>query len=254
MGEILFNLGRLSVFTLSFFIVLSYLWYCFVVYKKGLEFRYSAETLLDLCILSGALGWLLARIGFVIENFEVFRINLLRIVLLSEYPGYNYLGLLVGLVLAVAILARREEIKTYEGLDLLGLGLPGAAALERLGRVFSGEVHLIWQLPIELLQALLFLLIFVWLWRLEKEYRTFSWYRFRRTQARHGFIFGSFLFLCGLVVILSNSWPFFMAVPLVMGLLGMAVGVIIIYVRSGRSLIHDVKLLPIIGKWYTRTK
>lgn len=254
MGEILLNLGRLSVFTLSFFIVLSYFWYCFVVYKKGLEFRYSAETLLDLCILSGALGWFFARVGFVIEHFAVFRINLLRIVLLSEYPGYNYLGLLAGLVLSVVILARREEIKTYEGLDLLGLGLPGAAALERLGRVFSGEVNLIWQLPMELLQALLFLLIFVWLWRLEKEYRTFSWYRFRRTQARHGFIFGSFLFLGGGVVVLSNFWPSLRVIPLVIGLLSLALGMIVIYVRSGRSLIHDVKLLPIIGKWYTKTK
>ena len=94
-------------------------------------------------------------------------------VLLSDYPGYNYLGLVIGLVVAVFILARREEIKYYEGLDLLGLGLPGAMAFERLGRVFSGEIHLVWQLPMELLQALVLLLVFVWLWRLEKEYRTF---------------------------------------------------------------------------------
>ena len=253
-NEILLNIGRLSVFTLSFFLVLAYLWYCFVVYKKGLEFRYTAETLYDLALLSGALGWLFARLGFVIEHFSVFKVNFLRLVLLSEYPGYNYLGLVIGLVLAVTILARREEIKSYEGLDLLGLGLPGAMAFERLGRVFSGEVRLVWQLPLELLQALVFLLIFVWLWRLEKEYRTFSWYRFRRTQARPGFIFGSFLFLSGLVVMLSNSWPLFKLTALLFGFFGLILGTIIVYLRSGRSLIHDVKLLPVIGKWYTRSK
>ena len=236
----------MTVYILSLFVVLAYFWYCFVVYKKGLEFRYTAETLYDLVLLSGALGWLFARLGFAIEHFSVFKINFLRLVLLSEYPGYNYLGLVVGLVLAVAILARREEIKSYEGLDLLGLGLPGAMAFERLGRVFSGEVRLVWQLPVELLQALVWLLVFVWLWRLEKEYRTFSWYRFRRTQARPGFIFGSFLFLSGLVMMLSNSWP--------LGLFGLILGAIIIYGRSGRSLSHDVKLLPVIGKWYTKSK
>lgn len=254
-NEILLNIGRLSVYTLSFFLVVAYLWYCFVVYKKGLEFRYTAETLYDLCLLSGVSGWLFARLGFVIEHFAVFRANWLRIVLLSEYPGYNYLGLVLGLILAVAVLARREEIKYYEGLDLLGLGLPGAMALERLGRVFSGEVRrLVWQLPIELFQALVLLVVFVWLWRLEREYRTFSWYRFRRTQARHGFIFGSFLFLSGWVMILSNSWPVFKAGPLALGFAGVVLGTVIVYRRSGRSLVHDVKLLPLIGRWYTRTK
>jgi len=244
----------MTVYILSLFVVLAYFWYCFVIYKKGLEFRYTAETLYDLALLSGVLGWLFARLGFVIEHFSVFKINFLRLVLLSEYPGYNYLGLVIGLVLAVTILARREEIKSYEGLDLLGLGLPGAMAFERLGRVFSGEVRLVWQLPLELLQALVWLLVFVWLWRLEKEYRTFSWYRFRRTQARPGFIFGSFLFLSGLVTILSNSWPFFKLPALAFGFFELILGTIIIYLRSGRSLIHDVKLLPIIGKWYTRSK
>ena len=244
----------MTVYILSLFVVLAYFWYCFVIYKKGLEFRYTAETLYDLALLSGVLGWLFARLGFVIEHFSVFKINFLRLVLLSEYPGYNYLGLVIGLVLAVTILARREEIKSYEGLDLLGLGLPGAMAFERLGRVFSGEVRLVWQLPVELLQALVWLLVFVWLWRLEKEYRTFSWYRFRRTQARPGFIFGSFLFLSGLVTILSNSWPFFKLPALAFGFFELILGTIIIYLRSGRSLIHDVKLLPIIGKWYTRSK
>ena len=244
----------MTVYILSLFVVLAYFWYCFVIYKKGLEFRYTAETLYDLALLSGVLGWLFARLGFVIEHFSVFKVNFLRLVLLSEYPGYNYLGLVIGLVLAVTILARREEIKSYEGLDLLGLGLPGAMAFERLGRVFSGEVRLVWQLPLELLQALVWLLVFVWLWRLEKEYRTFSWYRFRRTQARPGFIFGSFLFLSGLVTILSNSWPFFKLPALAFGFFELILGTIIIYLRSGRSLIHDVKLLPIIGKWYTRSK
>ena len=245
-NEILLDIGRLSVYTLSFFLVMAYFWYCFVVYKKGLEFRYASETLYDLCILSGASGWLFARLGFVIEHIAIFRVNWIRVVLLSEYPGYNYLGLLIGLILAVTILARREEIKPYEGLDLLGLGLPGAMAFERLGRVFSGEVRLVWQLPMELFQALVFLVVFVWLWRLEKEYRTFSWYRFRRTQARHGFIFGSFLFLSGWVMILSGSLAF--------GFVGLILGTVIIYMRSGRSLVYDVKLLPVIGRWYTRTK
>jgi hypothetical protein len=251
MNEILVNIGRLSVYTLSLFTVIGYFWYSFVLYKKGLEFRYSGETLLDLAILSGVFGWIGARIGYVLSNLGIFKINWLRIILLSEYPGYNYLGLVVGLILAVLLLSRREEIKFFEGLDLMGLGLSGASSFERLGRVFSGRVNLVLGLPIELLQALAFLLIFVWLWRLEKDYRTFDWYRFRKTQARPGFIFGAYLFLTDLLVLTSSIWPTVSLYGLILGGAGLIGGVVVIYSQSGRSLAHDVKLLPIISRWYT---
>lgn len=244
----------MAVYTVSFFIALGYLWYCFVVYKKGLESRYSSQTLMDLAILSGVLGWIGARAGFVAGNFEQFRENLVRVILLADYPGYNYLGLLLGLILAVIILTRREEIKLYEGLDLTGLGLPGAIAFERLGMVFGGDVHLVWKVPAELLSALVFLVIFVWLWRLEKEYRTIAWYRFRRTQARAGFIFGAFLFLSGLLVISANIWPVFLIQEFFFGAVCLVTGVGLVYWRSGRSLVHDVKLLGLTDKWYTKRK
>ncbi len=251
MNEILVNIGRLSVYTLSFFIVIGYFWYSFVIYKKGLEFRYSSETLLDLAVVSGVTGFLGARIGYVMTNIELFKVNWVRILLLSEHPGYDYLGLIVGLILACVILYRREEIKFFEGLDLLGLGLSGGAAFERLGRVFSGEVNLIWRLPVELLQALAFLLIFVWLWRLEKDYRTFGWYRFRKTQAKPGFIFGAYLFFSGVVFVASSLWPTPFIYNLILGSASLVGGVGVIYSQSGRSLAHDVKLLPIISRWYT---
>lgn len=251
MSDVLVSLGRFSVYTLSLFTVVGYFWYSFVLYKKGLEFRYSGETLLDLAILSGVFGWIGARIGHVLSNLAIFEINWLRIVLLSEYPGYNYPGLVVGVILAVALLSRREEIKFYEGMDLMALGLSGASSFERLGRVFSGRVNLVLGLPVELLQALAFLLIFVWLWRLEKDYRTFDWYRFRKTQAKPGFIFGAYLLLTGFLVLASSVWPTLSIYGLILGGTGLAGGIVVVYSQSGRSLAHDVKLLPLISRWYT---
>lgn len=248
------KIGSLSVYTLTFFVVMSYFWYSFVVYKKGLEYRYSPESLLDMSVLSGLFGWLGSRLFYVAGHIEIFRINWLRIFLLSDYPGYDYLGLLIGLVFAVWWLGRRGEVKLFEGLDLVGLGLPGAMAFERLGRIFSGDTDLVFGVPLAIFQAFVFLLIFVWLWRLEPEYRTFGWYRFRRTQARNGFIFGAFLFLSGWEIMLTNLWPGFDAMAILLGISSILLGTIFVYYRSGRSLEHDVKLLPLIGRWYTKSK
>lgn len=254
MNEILVNIGGLSVYTMTFFVVWSYFWYGFVVYKKGLEYRYSPESLLDMSVLSGLFGWLGSRLFFVFGQIEIFRVNWLRVFLIYDYPGYDYLGLLVGLIGAVWWLGRRGEVKFFEGLDLIGLGLPGAMALERLGRVFSGDVNLVFGVPLAIFQAFLFLLIFVWLWRLESEYRTFGWYRFRRTQARNGFIFGAFLFLSGWEILLTYLWPAFNLFAVVLGAFSVLFGAVFVYRRSGRSLEHDVKLLPLINRWYTRSK
>lgn len=227
----------MTVYILSLSVVLAYFWYSFVVYKKGLEYRYAPESLLDLAVLSGIFSWVGARLSFVLTHLSTFQTNWLRVFLLSTYPGYDYLGLLVGLVLGLIWLSRRGEVKLSDGLDLSGLGLSGAIAFERLGRVFSGQVTLLFGAPVESFQALLFLLIFIWLWKLEGEYRTFEWYRFRKAQAKSGFIFGAFLFLSG-IVIGFNSF--------LLGVASALVGMVVVYWQSGRSLKHEI--------WYTKSK
>lgn len=235
----------MTVYILSLSVVLAYFWYSFVVYKKGLEYRYAPESLLDLALLSGVFSWSGARLSFVLTHLSTFQTNWLRIFLLSAYPGYDYLGLLVGLVVGLSLLSRRGEVKLSDGLDLSGLGLSGAIAFERLGRVFSGQVTLVLGVPGEILQAFLFLLIFVLLWKLEGEYRTFEWYRFRKTQAKSGFIFGAFLFLSGIVIGFNS---------LLLGVASVLVGTLVVYWQSGRSLDYDVKLLPFVKRWYTKSK
>lgn len=254
MNEIIVTIGRFSVYTLSLSVILGYFWYSFVVYKKGLEYRYSGECLLDLAVVSGIFGWLGSRIGFVFSNLPTFEANWLRVFLLSEYPGYDYFGLLLGLLAGVVLLARRGEIKFYEGLDLIGLGLPGAIAFERLGRVFAGQGTLVFGAPVELLQALFFLVLFVWLWKLESEYRTFEWYRFRKTQARPGFIYGAFWFVSGFLIMIFNAYPRLNYTVELLGVASVIFGIVLIYYQSGRSLAHDVKLLPFVNRWYTKSK
>lgn len=243
MGEVLLTLNGFSVYTLSFFIVIGFLWYGFIVYKKGQEYHYGEDTLLDFVISSGILAWVFGRLGFVLENIGTFKDNLLRVIFLHSYPGYSFWGLLLGLSIANKIMAKKSEVKTYEGLDLIGLALPAGMALERIGRVLSGEVHLVMNVPIELFEALLFLVIFVWLWKLEKEYRTFEWYRYRKTQARPGFIFGMFLVLGGLGFIVTGVYPKLIAVQVIQGVIGLIAGIVTLYRRSGRALSHDLSIL-----------
>lgn len=247
MDGILIKVGQFPVYIQSLFVVLAFLWFGFVIYKKGVEYHYKDESLLDLVILSGVFGWIMARLFFVALNLPTFSVNWLRVILLSEYPGYSFAGLLIGVVLANVLLSYIRELKPYEGLDLSSLGLAAGSAIGQIGLIFGGEVSLLWQIPKGLLLGLIFLVCFVWLYRLEREYRTFEWYRYRKTQARSGFIFGSFLVLFGISIGI-----FFQPV---LGILMFIFGIILIYYRSGRVFAVDIrnliKKLPIV---YTKLK
>lgn len=236
MSDVVFRIGTLPVYWLSVFVVISFLWFAFVIYKKGQEYHFHEESLLDLAVLSGVLAWLLARLVFVALHWSVFSANWVRVILLSNYPGYHLGGVVLGLILANFLLVKRGEVKTYEGLDLLALGLMGALPFERLGRVMVGEVVLLGPLPLELIQALLFLLAFVWLWRLEREYRTIKWYRFHQTTARPGFIVGAAGVMLGTILVSTGIWPKFTLEQLIMGAIFILVGGGVIYSRSGRKL------------------
>ena len=153
----------------------------------------------------------------------------------------------MGILLANWLISKQGELKKYDGLDLIGLGLMAASAIQQIGVVMAGGGQQFgWksvQIPKELLGALFFLLSFVWLWRLEREYRTFTWYRYRRTQARSGFIYGAYHFLFGCVVIGLSLVPKLDLVNLLTGVGLTLIGVFFIYWRSGRTITHDVKSL-----------
>lgn len=206
--------------------ILAFLWYGFVVYKKGIEYRFHEESLMDLIVLSGVCSWLLGRLAYVVANINVFSVNWLRVVLIGSYPGYHLTGIILGLFLSVWLVSMREEIDFFKGTDLLFLGFLAGAPFERLGRVLVGDVNVLMGLPVELFQALAFLPVFVLVWRMEGEYRTYAWYRNRQTEAKNGFLAGvGFIFLGVLTLVLSWGW----------GLVFILVGGGWLYFRSGRG-------------------
>lgn len=224
--------------------ILAFLWYGFVVFRKGIEYRFHEESVMDLIVLSAVTSWLLGRAGFIIANWSVFSVNWLRIGLINSYPGYDLVGIVLGLMLSVFLVASREEIVFFKGIDLLFLGFMSAVPFERLGRVLVGDVRLWRGLPIELFQALGFLLVFVLMWRMEGEYRTYAWFRNRQTEAKNGFIAGIGLVFFGGLMILSSWWGSLSLYQLVFGGVSTFIGSIWLYFRSGRGL-HNigVKLL-----------
>ena len=110
------------------------------------------------------------------------------------------------------------------------------------GLVFSGSVFAVGA-------AVASLVVFSLLWKGEQEYRTYEWYKNKKTQARSGFITGVALSYYGLA---HFAWqmasPDRKLVGIMADLLLFAGGWVIVYSRSGRSLSDDLKLIKRHGR------
>ena len=118
-------------------------------------------------------------------------------------PGLLFEAGLVGGVLAAVYQARKRKWDTFLLGDVLTPALTLSLAIVAmcaflngsgygkvtesfLGMSFPGLYEK--RYPVQLLEMLLYSVLFVVLWRLEKNYRTIGWYKGSRSEARTGFI------------------------------------------------------------------
>lgn len=258
--EQVISLGWVQVYLFSLIILFAFLWFGFVFFKKAKESRVDDELSLDTILLAGLLAAVMARVVFMLGNLDVFGGSWIRGVFLKEYPGMSGLGAVLGLVLAILIVVKKTKEKVFDWLDLASLALAAALPVVEAGRLVAGQGGMIWgKVPEMGVGALLLLILFWFLWRVEKEYRTFEWYRQHKTQANSGFVTAGLMLGYGVYKILmllllggSNGWQ-----SLWWGLGFLLIGGGLMYWRSGRKIVEkEIKWreLPAILKREIRKK
>jgi len=236
------KLNSVTIYLYSLLLAISFLWGSFVAYKKAIESHFEEVRILDTVVLSGFWSFVFGRVMYVLLNPGTFWGNWPRVFFLRNYPGLSHWGLLLGIFLAVWLATRKQKGQVFDLLDLAGLGLTGGMVIYFAGLVFSGSVFAVGA-------AVASLVVFSLLWKGEQEYRTYEWYKNKKTQARSGFITGVALSYYGLA---HFAWqmasPDRKLVGIMADLLLFAGGWVIVYSRSGRSLSDDLKLIKRHGR------
>lgn len=242
MNDVLLVSG-LAIYTLGLIAVLSYLWGSFVFFKKSREAHFEDNLLLDMIVVSAFWSFMMGRVFYVILNLGVFWNHWSRVFLLSAYPGLDRWGSVIGILVGGFLIMRKKKGKYVDLTDLLSLGFLSGAS------VFWMSFNLIkfsWQ---SVLLGAVYLVAFIVLWQLESTYRLISWYRGPKTSARSGFVSGFTLSFLGLVNFLE-SWIHknrsVGSLTLSIGLF--VVGLVVVYIRSGRVLVDDINSLKIWNK------
>lgn len=232
------KIGGISIYGFGLLLIFAYLWGSFVYYKKSKESHFDEFLVLDTVVVAAFWALLVGRLLFSIFNFNVFWNHFGRVFFLTTYPGIDRWGAIFGICFGVFLSVRKSKTKFFDWYDFVSLGITAGMAV-----VFGGLsiLGLSWKYLIE---AIYLTLGFSILWRLEGSYRTISWYRNRKTSAKSGFIGGFILSLWGSVNWLElllnwkmNWWVFLWGFVLFVG------GVVLVYIRSGRTAAEDIKII-----------
>lgn len=249
MYPILFSIGSLTVTSFGLFLSLAFFAAVFVVWRLGKTYDLNENKILDLIILTFLGGLIGARVYFVFFNWGLFG-DLSKTILINRYPGLSFWGGLVGGILVLKFFTARFKINFWQVADFAAVGYLIGIVFGDIGCFLSGcsygvvsslpiatpVVGLLGKrFPIALLESVILLIIFFYLWGLAVKFH-FA-----------GKIAAYFLVLLGLVKFFSEfGRGDSIHYGYVYSLLLIIFGVFIFYQRSKRSIVTDLKILGLV--------
>ncbi len=216
MYPILFTIGTFKFATVNLFYILAFLATGFILWRRAREENYDEMLVFDGFLSACLWGILLARIGFIALNFQQFGFNVLHFFDLINHPGFEIQFFVVVLLIAFYRFAIKQKLDQFAVLDFLVTALSLGAVFLHLGYFLAGikigtPTNLPWGIvpvgvfekhhPVQLYFALVYLILFIVLSRLEYVYRTFEWYRAKKNSAQSGFLTSVFLIFSGLLLL-----------------------------------------------------
>ncbi len=192
MYPILFSFGPVTIYAFGFFIGLAFFLFSFIAFRRLKELGLKEESIFDLLILSsiaGSLGiWLLLALESFAFKTTSFWAGLTPFLLTAFYFGkknkWDFWAVFDELAFAICPFA----ILFYLGLFLDG-SLVGSPTAMPWGIFPPGS--LVKSHPVAVFAMVAYLLIWLILLRIERDWRTWRWYKSKRK----GFIFFTFLLL-----------------------------------------------------------
>jgi len=137
MYPVLFQIGPITIYTYGFFVAIGLMLGISIALKQAKRDGLDYQKILDgafYIILAGIIG---SRIFYVIQNFPLYKSNLLNIFKLWEGGLVFYGGLLLGIPVAWIII-KRQGFSILNFFDLFAPSMAIGQAVGRIGCFFAG--------------------------------------------------------------------------------------------------------------------
>ncbi|MBI3955013.1 prolipoprotein diacylglyceryl transferase [Candidatus Gottesmanbacteria bacterium] len=137
MWPILYSIGNFNVYSFSVFMALSFIVSTFVIFKLGRE-DLREEEYLDLYLYCSIVAIVAARITYIFLNFDKFRYNFLKYILVRESPGLSLLGGLIGAYIFFWWYVKKHRYNFKQAIDVFSLATCVGLILAKIGEQLGG--------------------------------------------------------------------------------------------------------------------
>lgn len=126
-------------FSTSFILALFVVWRLYKYNLAFIRFGVSLDTFFDSVLVFFFAFGLGARILYIAQHWDSFAGNVISWFLFLHFPGFAFLGGVVGGIIGLWIFCRRKKLPFLLLLDVLFVALPLALGFSRIGNLLVGE-------------------------------------------------------------------------------------------------------------------
>ncbi|KKP68263.1 MAG: Prolipoprotein diacylglyceryl transferase, partial [Candidatus Roizmanbacteria bacterium GW2011_GWC2_35_12] len=139
MLPVLLDLKFIKIYTFGVFLVLSFFWGSFMLWKNIRLTQHSEDDVFDGLFLSMFSGLFFGRLVYVVVNFKEFGFSFMKFILINGYPGLSVYGAIGGGALALFLYFLSKKINFRSIGDYFVTPLFIALIFGKLGSFFSGS-------------------------------------------------------------------------------------------------------------------
>ncbi len=140
MFPVLLSIGPFHIFSLSIFLVLSWLVFSFLFWRQLRAQGVEEDRIFDLTYYATLAAFVSARLLYVALHFPLFADNYLKIPAIWVTPGLSFLGAVIGGVVTLLLLSRSLKVRMGYVVDAVALSLPAATMVGLVGSFLDGSV------------------------------------------------------------------------------------------------------------------
>ncbi len=140
MFPLLLSIGPLHLYSISVFLVLSWLSFSFLFWRSLRSNGVDEEKIFDITFWATIWAALLARTAYVILHWDIFTDSWLKIAAIWVAPGFSLYGAFIGALITFIALSKVKKIRLGYLLDAVSSSFPTSIALALVGVLLDGSV------------------------------------------------------------------------------------------------------------------
>lgn len=257
MLPVLFSIGPVTIYTFGFLLAVGFFLASFLCWRRLKDLGLDEEKIIDFLLILSFFAFVFARVGFIVTHPTIFGFSPTRWFLFGRHPGLSFWGGIFGGIMSMIWFCRRNRWDLRRVADEVTFGFLPLAVLVQLGCFFDGcslgtPTSMPWGMffpgdfirrqPVSLFGAILFFLIWIFLLRIERHWRTWGWLK----SQVESFVSLSFLGLAlassFLVAFLEEGRVYYLWTKRGATLFGFFLVLIVFYKRLGFKMRRGVKV------------